>query len=112
MSQAIIPRDEAAEYLAVSTRVLVRYEARGLIHAVRVGAVEGYGPAEIQRLQTIVCYQRDLGINLAGVEIALKLRDHLVDVHHRLEDVASRLRLAVEEEGERQEDEPTLDSHA
>ena len=35
------------------------------------------GPAEIRRIWTIVSYQRDLGINLAGVEAILKLRDHM-----------------------------------
>ena len=50
------------------------------------GGVEGYGPAEIRRLWTIVSFQRDLGINLAGVEAILKLRDHLADVHRRLDD--------------------------
>jgi MerR family transcriptional regulator, heat shock protein HspR len=96
MSQTIIPRDQAAERLSVPTRVLIRYEARGLVKSVRQGTVEGYGPAEVRRLWSIVSYQRDLGINLAGVEAILKLRDHLADVHHHLEALANRLREAVE----------------
>ena len=47
--------------------------------------MEGYGPAEIRRVWTIVSCQRDLGINLAGVEVVLRLRDHLEDVHRRLQ---------------------------
>ena len=96
MSQPIIPRDEAAERLAVPVRVLIRYEARGLVRVARDGGVEGYEPAEIRRLGSIVSYQRDLGINLAGVEAVLKLRAHLADVHRQLHDLAARLHDALE----------------
>jgi MerR family transcriptional regulator/heat shock protein HspR len=98
MSQPIIPRDEVARELSVPTRVLIRYEARGLIHSVREGPVEGYAPSEIRRLWTVVSCQRDLGINLAGVEAVLKLRDHVAEVHRRLDDLAARLREALDEE--------------
>jgi len=92
MSQPIIPRELVARQLAVPARVLVRYEARGLVRSVRQGDLEGYAPAEVRRIWSIVSYQRDLGINLAGVEAVLKLRDHLADVHRRLGSVADRLR--------------------
>lgn len=96
MSTPIISRDEVARRLAVPGRVLVRYEARGLVRAVREGGVEGYAPGDVRRLWAIVSYQRDMGINLAGVEAVLKLRDHLADVHHRLDAVAHRLRDVLE----------------
>ena len=92
----IIPRDVVAEKLAIPARILVRYEARGLVHAVRQGDVEGYGPAEVRRIWTILSFQRDLGINLAGVEAILKLRDHMAEVHRRLDDLARELRELVE----------------
>ncbi len=97
-SRMIIPRDEAARHLAVSTQVLVRYETRGLVHTVREGAVEGYEPTEIRRLWTIVSCQRELGINLAGVEAILKLRDELTAVHQRLDAFTRELREALEAE--------------
>jgi MerR family transcriptional regulator/heat shock protein HspR len=100
MTQTIIPRDRVAEQLAVPVRVLARYESRGLVHVVRSVddgiVVEGYGPAEIRRAWTIVSFQRDLGINLAGVEAILKLRDHLEEVHHRLQTLAREFREALD----------------
>jgi MerR family transcriptional regulator, heat shock protein HspR len=60
--------------------------------------VEGYGPAEIRRVGTIVSYQRDLGINLAGVEAVLRLRDHIQKVHGSIQTLASDLRAALERE--------------
>ena len=96
----IIPREQVAENFAVSTTLLVRYERHGLVRAVRRGDVEGYEPAELRRLWTIVSLQRDLGINLAGVEAVLKLRAHLDAVHRQLGQLAEALRTALEADDE------------
>ena len=100
MEPSIIPRQEVADKFSVPSRLLMCYEARGLIRAVRTDAVEGYGPAEIRRLWRILSYQLDLGINLAGVEAILKLPDQLVDVHRRLDSLSPELRESVEAEPE------------
>ena len=99
--QPIIAREVVAEKLAVSSRLLARYEARGLLRSARSGEVEGYEPEQIRRLWTIVSLQRDLGVNLAGVEAILRLRTHVDDVHRRLQTLADRLRESLEDEGER-----------
>jgi MerR family transcriptional regulator/heat shock protein HspR len=100
MSRTIIPRDQVAQEFSISARVLVRYESLGLVRAVREGSVEGYEPSEIPRLWTIVSCQRDLGINLAGVEAILKLRDHLAEVRRRLHGLARELNEALELEAD------------
>jgi MerR family transcriptional regulator, heat shock protein HspR len=97
MTPPIIPREQVAQNLSVPTRLLIRYEAHGLVHPVRQGAVEGYEPAEIRRIWTILSCQRDLGINLAGVEAILKLHDHLAEVHRQLDVLARQLREALED---------------
>lgn len=92
MSESFYPREVVAARLAVSTATLLRYEGRGLVRAVRQGAgAEGYGPGEVRRLWTIVTFQRDLGINLAGVEVILRLRDQLDATHGRLGRLAREL---------------------
>src|SRR5215472_11767233 len=96
MTRRIIPRDQVAHELSVSPGVLVRYEALGLVHSVAVGKEVGYEPAQIRRLWTIVSFQRDLGINLAGVEVILHLQDHLAELHRRVGDLAEELREMVE----------------
>jgi MerR family transcriptional regulator/heat shock protein HspR len=96
MRRTIIPRDQVAEHFAVPSRLLFRYEARGLVHAVREGPTEGYGPDEIRRLWTILSLQRDLGINLAGVEAILRLRAHDDELHQRLGGLVVQLRQALE----------------
>lgn len=96
MSTPIVPREQVAEELSISTRILIRYESRGLVHVTRDGNVEGYQPAEIRRIWSIVTLQRDLGINLAGVEAVLKLRAHLDAIHSQMEQLAVRLRDTIE----------------
>ena len=105
MASSIIPRERVAEQLAVPVRVLIRYESRGLLHARSDdGGVEGYGPAEIRRVWTILSFQRDLGINLAGVEAILKLRDHLEEVYRRLHGLAHELGEALDSRPDRDDD--------
>jgi MerR family transcriptional regulator/heat shock protein HspR len=101
MEPSILPRDLVARHLSISTKTLLRYESRGLVHAVRQGDVEGYGPAEIRRVWTILTFQRDLGINLAGVEVILRLRDQMNSTCSRLDRLARLLRETLEEEGDR-----------
>jgi MerR family transcriptional regulator/heat shock protein HspR len=96
MTRPIIPRDLAAQKLAISPQVLVRYEALGLVRTVHEGQVEGYEPAQIRRLWTIVSFQRDLGVNLAGVEVILQLVDRLSLVNRCVKNLADQLRDALD----------------
>ena len=90
-------REQVAEKLTVSTSTLRRLEDRGLLRAVRAGNLEGYGPGEIRRLWTILTFQRDLGINLAGIEVILRLRDEMVATHARLDRLAHALRATLDD---------------
>lgn len=100
MTRMIIPRDLVAQKLSVSANTLVRYESLGLVRVSREGEQEGYEPAQVRRLWSIVTYQRDLGVNLAGVEMILRLRDHMIELHHRLGDLADDLREIAGKEDE------------
>lgn len=93
----IWPREQVAEKFTISTSTLIRWEDRGLVKAVREGNLEGYGPGEIRRLWTILTFQRDLGINLAGIEVILRLRDEMAATHARLDRLASTLRASLDE---------------
>ncbi len=107
MTRRIIPRDQVADKLSVSPGVLDRYEALGLVRAVQVGAEFGYEPAQIRRLWTIVSFQRDLGINLAGIEVILRLHDRLFELHCQVHDLAEQLREAIDMDNSSS----TTDSH-
>ena len=97
MSATIISRDEVARRLAVPKRRL------GALRSARPGARRqgrrnrGIRAGRDSRIWAIVSYQRDLGINLAGVEAILKLCADLSDVHQRLDTLAHLLNEALDE---------------
>ncbi len=105
MSRRIIPRDQVAQKLAVSPQVLIRYESMGFIHVSSdpEASAEGYEPAQIRRLWTILSFQRDMGVNLAGVEVILRLCDQLKEVHQNLRGLASDLQGLLEADDSQQE---------
>jgi len=99
MNPRIIPRDSVAQHLSVSTQALLRYERLGFVRAIQEGDVQGYEPAEVRRIWSIVTYQRDLGVNLAGVEVILQLREQMTNLHGQLRRLADELRVLVDESG-------------
>lgn len=105
MAQPIYSRELVVRQLSISASLLDRYERRGLIRPVRVGDEEGYGPAEIRRLWTILSCHRELGINLAGVEAILQLNDQLDRIYRKLDTLTRELSLAIPD------DEPAGDDH-
>jgi MerR family transcriptional regulator, heat shock protein HspR len=96
MTRPIVPRELVARELSISPNMLLRYESLGLVRVVRTEAEEGYEPSQVRRLWTIVSFQRDLGVNLAGVEVILGLFDRLTEVHRRVGGLAAEIREAIE----------------
>lgn len=74
----------AAQY-GVAAETLIRYERAGLLHPTVINDVRFYGPADIERLATIVRLTDICGINLAGVDVVLRLLDEIRDLLKRLE---------------------------
>ena len=100
MSDPLIPLELVAERLAIDLNMLIRYERLGLIQSASIAGVTGYRPSEVRRIWSIVTYQRDLGVNLAGVELLLKMRDQRDDLHHLLSRFAHDLQNALDSETE------------
>lgn len=92
MNEPIISRETVARGLSISPEVLVRYEELGLVRCISKGEVHGYEPAQVRRIWSIVSYQRDLGVNLAGVEVILRLRDRMSHLHRHFANLADDLR--------------------
>ena len=98
MSDRLVRLETVAEHLEVDPRVLVRYEQLGFIQSVREADSVGFRPDEVRRIWTIVSFQRDLGVNLAGVEVILRLRERMDALHRQVADFASDLQAALEDE--------------
>ena len=79
MARRIIPRDQVAHELAITLRVLIRYQELGPVRAVEIGAEVDYGPAaEIRRLVIVNLHDRLLEVQGHVHNLDVQLRD-LVD---------------------------------
>ncbi len=62
----------------IHPQTLRMYEREGLLRPSRTeGNTRLYGEEDLQRLETILSLTRDLGVNLAGVEIILNMREKM-----------------------------------
>ena len=85
----------AAKMLGVNARTLRYYERLGLVAPARTGGNRRlYSLRDIQRLRQVQRLTHDLGINLAGVDAVLHLRQRMVEMEQdmqRLEAEVKRL---------------------
>lgn len=82
----------AARMLGVHAQTLRAYERQGLVNPSRTkGRIRLYSLADIQQAQLIRRLIEDLGVNLAGVEVILRLTKRISD----LEQEVARLRERV-----------------
>jgi MerR family transcriptional regulator, heat shock protein HspR len=93
-----------AEMLKVHPQTLRFYEKKGLV---RPGRTEGqtrmYSDEDLEEVARLLRLTRDLGVNLAGVEIVLKMRRRMIDMQKQIEDLLAYVR---ESGGEVREDVP------
>ena len=86
----------AARMLGVQTQTLRYYERQGLIEPARTGGNQRvFSRADIERVRRIRGFMDDLGVNLAGVEVILRLLDRLGESEgevERLSEENARLR--------------------
>jgi MerR family transcriptional regulator/heat shock protein HspR len=100
MSDRIIPHAIVAAQFEISPNSLLRYEQLGLIESVRDQDVIGFELNQVQRIWSIVTYQRDLGVNLAGVEVLLKMRDQRDHLQRILTELGDELAGLIEQDSE------------
>lgn len=90
----------AARMLGVQTQTLRYYERLGLIEPARTGGNQRvFSRADIERVRRIRGFMDNLGVNLAGVEVILRLLDRLNASEsevERLSEENARLRSLLE----------------
>lgn len=74
-----LTRSAAAQTVGISITRLIRYERMGLVLPDRVNRRPVYGASELARLRKVRRLTDDLGVNLAGTEIILRLLDRLAE---------------------------------
>jgi len=74
----------AADILGMHPQTLRKYERVGFIAPPRAGTLRLYSDEDIAQLRLIKHFVEDLGLNLSGVELALKLTAKLIKVRTQI----------------------------
>src|SRR4249920_3852007 len=84
-SKAAYMISAVAESYGIHPQTLRLYEREGLLKPSRTdGNTRLYSEEDLERLETILSLTRDLGVNLAGVEIILNMRFKIERMQHEV----------------------------
>jgi MerR family transcriptional regulator/heat shock protein HspR len=87
----------AAELVGMHPQTLRMYETKGLVRPQRTpGGTRLYSEADVERLRIVQRLTTELGLNLAGVELVLRLEDELRKAHAQIERLQRELRAEVD----------------
>ena len=81
-----------SEQYEIHPQTLRLYEREGLLKPSRSdGNTRLYTEADLERLEVILHLTRDLGVNLAGVEIILNMREKMMQMQVQIESFVETL---------------------
>jgi MerR family transcriptional regulator/heat shock protein HspR len=87
----------AADLVGMHPQTLRLYENKGLVRPQRTpGGTRLYSEQDVERLRIIQRLTTELGLNLAGVELVLRLEDELRKAHDQIDRLQRRLREDVQ----------------
>jgi len=76
-----------AETYGIHPQTLRLYEREGLLKPSRTeGNTRLYTERDLERLELILNLTRDMGVNLAGVEVVLNMREKMEEMRHQMEE--------------------------
>ena len=79
--------------LKLHPQTLRMYEKKGLIQPSRTsGKTRMYSAEDVEEIARLIRLTRDLGVNLAGVEIILKMRRRMLDMQAQMEQLLGYVR--------------------
>jgi MerR family transcriptional regulator/heat shock protein HspR len=86
------PISVVAEMVGVHPQTLRLYEREGLIKPQRTSRqTRLYSEIDIERLKSIISLTQDMGVNLAGVELILRMREQMEEMQQIIEELLRRL---------------------
>jgi MerR family transcriptional regulator/heat shock protein HspR len=87
----------AAELVGMHPQTLRIYENKGLVRPQRTpGGTRLYSESDLDRLRIVQRLTTEVGLNLAGVELVLRLEDELRKAHTQIERLQAQLREDVQ----------------
>jgi MerR family transcriptional regulator/heat shock protein HspR len=91
----------AARIVGVETHTLRYYERIGLVQPYRSeGNIRYYSEADVERLRQIKALMSDLGINLAGVEVVIRMAEKMTEMQKQIQEMESEIEQLKQDEQE------------
>jgi MerR family transcriptional regulator/heat shock protein HspR len=89
----------AADMLGVHVQTLRYYERAGVIEPSRSrGNRRLYSQEDIERLRRVKTLMEDLGVNLAGVEVIMRMGQRMVEMEREIQELEERVKRLTESE--------------
>jgi MerR family transcriptional regulator/heat shock protein HspR len=96
-----------AEQYQIHPQTLRLYEREGLLAPSRSeGNTRLYTDEDLERLEVILKLTRDLGVNLAGVEIILNMREKMAAMQRQIETFVATLNQELAQRASKSAEEP------
>jgi len=106
-SKAAYMISSVAEQYQIHPQTLRLYEREGLLAPSRSdGNTRLYTDDDLERLEVILKLTRELGVNLAGVEIILNMREKMAAMQRQIEEFVATLNTELAQQARRSADEP------
>src|SRR5881275_991262 len=87
----------AAQILGVHPQTLRLYEREGLVEPKRTGGkIRLYSERDIEKIRCVMRLTNDLGVNLAGAEAILYMRERMLEMHLEMERVRSEMNAMID----------------
>lgn len=81
-----------AKILSIHPQTLRQYEREGLVEPGRTGGkMRLYSKRDVDRIKMILRLTRDLGVNLAGVDIIFQLKDRIEEHEHTIDELRAQI---------------------
>jgi len=94
-----------SEMLGIHPQTLRIYEREGFIKPKRSGGnTRLYSEEDVERLEMVLRLTRELGVNLAGVEVILSMREKMEQMQREMEEAIIKLREELAREIARREE--------
>jgi MerR family transcriptional regulator/heat shock protein HspR len=78
----------AARIVGIETHTLRYYERIGLVQPYRSrGNIRYYSEVDIERLRQIKTLMGDLGVNLAGAEVVMRMAEKMAAMQHQIQEM-------------------------
>ncbi len=82
----------AARIIGVQTHTLRYYERLGIIEPSRSGGnIRLYSERDIARLRRVKTLMDDMGVNLAGVEVIIRMMQQMLELQNHVQELKAEL---------------------